>query len=131
MNMNQSEDLMGRSRKIFILVHGGAQGGRAFGKVAWFPVREGHQVILQQVQRVIDCPRRQVGRGRQQPGQAPGVAAPPVTRIITDPASSIQEQGAIPICARPGPCDAHAGGCGDQAPVSCQVYGLLPSFATS
>jgi pimeloyl-ACP methyl ester carboxylesterase len=45
MNRNEPEDLMNRSGKTFVLVHGGGQGAWAFGKVAWPLVQEGHSVI--------------------------------------------------------------------------------------
>jgi alpha-beta hydrolase superfamily lysophospholipase len=45
MNSNQPMDRRNGSGKIFVLVHGGAQGAWAFGKVAWPLIRDGHQVI--------------------------------------------------------------------------------------
>jgi pimeloyl-ACP methyl ester carboxylesterase len=45
MNSNQPMDHRNGSGKIFVLVHGGAQGAWAFGKVAWQLTRDGHQVI--------------------------------------------------------------------------------------
>ena len=45
MNSNQPMDRRNGSGKIFVLVHGGAQGAWAFGKVAWPLTRDGHQVI--------------------------------------------------------------------------------------
>lgn len=51
MNSNESqhhsepEDPMNQNGKVFVLVHGGAQGAWAFEKLAWPLTRDGHQVV--------------------------------------------------------------------------------------
>jgi pimeloyl-ACP methyl ester carboxylesterase len=45
MNSNKSASPVTQDQKIFVLVHGGAQGAWAFGKLAWLLAADGHHVI--------------------------------------------------------------------------------------
>jgi pimeloyl-ACP methyl ester carboxylesterase len=45
MSSNESADPVTVDEKIFVFVHGGAQGAWAFGKIAWLLAARGHRVI--------------------------------------------------------------------------------------